>query len=64
MTRKIGIFSDVHGNYTALKAVYEDALALGVDDFWFLGDLFSPGPGAQDLWERTILSAIRLLASQ
>ncbi|UNL43219.1 metallophosphoesterase family protein [Ligilactobacillus agilis] len=51
MTRKIGIFSDVHGNYTALKAVYEDALALGVDDFWFLGDLFSPGPGAQDLWE-------------
>jgi len=50
MTTKVGIFSDVHGNYTALKAVYEDALALGVNDFWFLGDLFSPGPGAMDLW--------------
>ncbi|MCP0887329.1 metallophosphoesterase family protein [Ligilactobacillus sp. WILCCON 0076] len=51
MDQKIAIFSDVHGNLTALEAVYQDALHHGVTDFWFLGDLFSPGPGADDLWQ-------------
>lgn len=48
---KIAVFSDVHGNYTALAAVYADAQSQGVSDYWFLGDLYSPGPGANDLWK-------------
>lgn len=51
MRHKIAIFSDVHGNYTALKAVYEDMQEQGVTESWFLGDLFAPGSGAQDLWD-------------
>ena len=51
MRYKIAVFSDVHGNYTALKAVYEDMQEQGVTESWFLGDLFAPGSGAQDLWD-------------
>lgn len=51
MIHRIAIFSDVHGNYTALKAVFEDMQQQRVTDSWFLGDLFAPGSGAQDLWD-------------
>ncbi|MGX5377531.1 metallophosphoesterase family protein [Ligilactobacillus sp. LYQ135] len=51
MEHKIAIFSDVHGNYTALKAVYDDMKAHNITESWFMGDLFAPGSGAQDLWE-------------
>lgn len=46
---KIAVISDVHGNVTALQAVIDDAHRAGCTDFWFLGDLFVPGPGAHDL---------------
>ncbi len=49
MAHQIGLISDVHGNTTALQAVLADATALGVDEYWFLGDIVMPGPGAQDL---------------
>lgn len=48
---KIAVISDVHGNVTALKAVIADAQATGCTTYWFLGDLFLPGPGAHDLLE-------------
>ncbi|MCT3350053.1 metallophosphoesterase [Lacticaseibacillus paracasei] len=51
---KIAIFSDVHGNLTALNAVYADAQRLDADDYWFLGDLFGPGPDTQTIWEKLI----------
>jgi len=35
---RIAIISDIHGNYTALKAVLEDARRNNVDKFIFLGD--------------------------
>lgn len=47
--RKIAVISDVHGNVTALQAVIQDARQQHCTDFWFLGDLFVPGPGAHDL---------------
>lgn len=47
---KIAIFSDVHGNATALSAVIEDSLTRGATEHWFLGDLLLPGPGAADLF--------------
>lgn len=51
MSQKIAVFADVHGNYTALKAMYEDSLQQGVDQYWFMGDLFLPGPGAINVWQ-------------
>lgn len=42
---RIGIFSDVHGNYDALTAIFEAYERLGIERFVCLGDLV--GYGAQ-----------------
>ncbi len=49
MKHKIAILSDIHGNVTALEAVIADAKNQGVSEYWLLGDIFLPGPGANDL---------------
>ena len=49
MKHKIAILSDIHGNTTALAGVLEDAKKLGATEYWLLGDIFLPGPGANDL---------------
>lgn len=49
MNHKIAILSDIHGNATALEAVIADAKNQGVSKYWLLGDIFLPGPGANDL---------------
>ncbi|WP_125607470.1 metallophosphoesterase family protein [Lapidilactobacillus bayanensis] len=51
MEHKIAIMADVHGNVTALQAVLADARREQVTDYWFLGDLFLPGPGTHELVE-------------
>ncbi|MGJ7912337.1 metallophosphoesterase family protein [Neobacillus sp. LXY-1] len=58
MKHRIALLADVHGNVSALKAVVEDSLKEGVTDYWFLGDLIMPGPGANDLFE--ILETIKV----
>ena len=49
MNHKIAILSDIHGNATALEAVIADAKKLEATEYWLLGDIFLPGPGANDL---------------
>ncbi len=49
MNHKIAILSDIHGNITALEEVIADAKNQGVSEYWLLGDIFLPGPGANDL---------------
>ena len=39
--RKAAVFSDIHSNYHAFRACYEDAKAQGADLFLFLGDYVS-----------------------
>lgn len=51
MKQRIALLADVHGNTTALEAVVEDAKQEGVTDYWFLGDLIMPGPGANELFD-------------
>lgn len=51
MKHKIALLADVHGNATALQAVLADCLCEDVTEYWFLGDLILPGPGASDLFE-------------
>ncbi len=60
MKHKIALLADVHGNASALKAVVEDSVKESVTDYWFLGDLIMPGPGANDLFE--ILDSIKVTA--
>ena len=51
MLHRIAVLADIHGNLTALNAVLADAQQQAVTDYWFLGDLFLPGPGAEALYE-------------
>ena len=44
MKTRIAVFSDVHGNLSALQAMYKDSLKQNVDQYWFIGDLLMPGP--------------------
>jgi predicted phosphodiesterase len=41
---KIAILSDIHGNKIALDAALADIEAVGVDEFWVLGDIVALGP--------------------
>jgi len=38
---KVAVFSDIHSNYYAFKACYEDAIKCGAEMFIFLGDYVS-----------------------
>ncbi|KRM71448.1 metallophosphoesterase family protein [Lacticaseibacillus brantae] len=74
MADRIAILADVHGNITALDAVLRDAAVNKASQYWFLGDLFLPGPGRSELlamlravhptvwlrgnWERTIFDLV------
>lgn len=51
MKTRIAVFSDVHGNLSALQAMYQDSLKQGVDEYWFIGDLLMPGPSVNAIWE-------------
>lgn len=48
--KQVAVFSDVHGNTTAFKAMIADARANGANEYWFLGDLLMPGPGVAEIW--------------
>lgn len=41
---RIAVFSDIHGNFSALQAALVHADEQGFDALWFLGDLFGRGP--------------------
>jgi predicted phosphodiesterase len=41
---KLGVVADVHGNATALHAIFADAAGRGVERWWALGDLVLFGP--------------------
>jgi len=57
MLHRIAVLADIHGNLSALNAVLADAQQQAVTDHWFLGDLFLPGPGAEQLY--TTLAAVK-----
>lgn len=48
---RLGIVADVHGNSVALEAVLVDAEALGVEQWWALGDLVLFGPRPVEVLE-------------
>ena len=50
---RAAIFSDIHGNAIALRAVLDDiAAAGGVDEYWILGDLAALGADPVEVLER------------
>lgn len=57
----IAVMADVHGNQTALAAVLADANKHAATQYWFLGDLFLPGPADVGLIQ--LLQAVHQLAT-
>ncbi len=60
---RIAIFSDIHGNITALEAVLADiAGATAVDEYWILGDIVALGPAPIEVLQRlTALPHVRFI---
>jgi putative phosphoesterase len=54
---RIALLADIHGNSIALGAALADIDAIGVEQFWILGDLVALGPDPVGVLER--LSSIR-----
>ena len=42
--KRIAVFADIHGNYDALRAIYEDAHQDGITEIYSLGDNIAIGP--------------------
>lgn len=51
MKQRIALFSDIHGNLTALEAVIADSKLLEATDYWILGDVLMHGGGASEIFE-------------
>lgn len=51
MKKRIAVFSDTHGNLSALRAMYKDSVKQQADEYWFIGDLLMPGPSVMAIWE-------------
>jgi predicted phosphodiesterase len=49
---KIAILADIHGNTMALDNVLKDAEAIGVEEYWFLGDYAAIGYDPVGVLER------------
>ena len=49
---RVAVFSDVHGNVTALDAVLRTARAQGIEHFWCLGDVVAHGPRPAEVVRR------------
>ncbi|MGM9908414.1 MAG: metallophosphoesterase family protein [Limosilactobacillus vaginalis] len=50
MKTRIAVFSDVHGNLSAMRAMYRDSRQQHIDQYWFVGDLLMPGPSVSEIW--------------
>ena len=48
---RIAVFSDIHGNLIALQTLLGHLQSESVDAIYCLGDLFSPYPGLNEIWD-------------
>jgi len=48
---KIAVFSDIHGNLTAIQTLLSHLSSGGFDAIYCLGDLFTPYPGSLQIWD-------------
>lgn len=55
---RIAVISDLHANLPALRAVIEDATAIGCDAVWCAGDLVGRGPHPNEVVEEVRTLAI------
>jgi predicted phosphodiesterase len=51
---RIAVLSDIHGNSLALDAALADSAAVGVDEYWILGDIVALGPDPDGVMQRLV----------
>ena len=59
---KIAVFSDIHGNYQALKAIMDDINKSNFDEVICLGDIIGIGPKPKECLELLLDSGITIVA--
>ena len=48
---KFAVFSDVHGNVSALRTLLQRIQEEQADEIYCLGDMFIPYPGSKEIWD-------------
>ena len=61
MVKKIAVFTDIHGNYEALKSIVEDIKKDNFDEVICLGDLTGIGPSPKECLDLVRKENIKLL---
>ena len=61
MVKKIAVFTDIHGNYEALKSIVEDIKRDNFDEVICLGDLTGIGPSPKECLDLVRKENIKLL---
>lgn len=59
---KIAVFTDIHGNYPALKAIMEDINKSEFNEVIFLGDAIGIGPKSKECLELLLNSKVTIIA--
>ena len=59
---KIAVFTDIHGNYPALKVIMEDINKYKFDEVIFLGDAIGIGPKPKECLEMLLNSKVTIIA--
>lgn len=58
---KIAVFTDIHGNYEALKSIIEDIKKLKIDSIICLGDTIGIGPNSKECLDLIIENNITMI---
>lgn len=59
---KIAVFTDIHGNYPALKVIMEDINKYKFDEVIFLGDAIGLGPKSKECLKMLLNSKVTIIA--
>ena len=60
MERKLAVFSDIHGNLQALKAILKDIKEKEIEDIYCLGDVISIGTNPKECMDLIIKNNIKM----
>lgn len=59
---KIAVFTDIHGNFPALKVIMDDINKSEFDEVIFLGDAIGIGPKSKECLEMLLNSKVTIIA--
>lgn len=61
MNKKIAVFTDIHGNYQALKAIIKDIKKRKINHIYCLGDIIGIGPNPKECLDLIIKNNVKMV---